>query len=245
MDGIVSLLDEQHYRQVESLWADLQGEFSVRGVYIMPYPHFSYHVAEHYEVDKVAPVLERITRNITTFQVRTSGIGIFTGASPVIYLPVVRSLELSQLHEELWNELSSAGTGIQEYYSPAQWMPHITIGFGDINRDNLPNIVRWLNERDFSWEFTVDNLAFIHDSGTSQELHFRFDLHNQPASDKSSMEMLNLKPLSREKLEKILAIREQIIKNTGGTVFEDSTQLIHQMREERTRELMGEAGEDA
>ena len=59
------------------------------------------------------------------------------------------------------------------------------------------------------------------------------------------MEMLNLKPLSREKLEKILAIREQIIKNTGGTVFEDSTQLIHQMREERTRELMGEAGEDA
>lgn len=176
MDGIASLLDEQYYRQVESLWAELEREFFVRGVYTTPYPHFSYHVARHYDLDKVIPVLQRISSNITTFQVRTSGIGIFNGASPVIYIPVVRSLELSQLHEELWNELSEVGQGIQEYYSPAQWMPHITIGFGDINGDNLSTIVQWLNGRDFTWEFTVDNLAIIHDTGTKQELHSRYDV---------------------------------------------------------------------
>src|SRR5262249_51070462 len=86
----------------------------------------------------------------------------------------LRSLELLQLHEEVWNELSEAGTGIQEYYSPAQWMPHITIGFGDITSENLPAIMRWLNERDFTWEFTVDNLAI----GTDQELHSRYDIGN-------------------------------------------------------------------
>ncbi len=188
MDGIVSLLDNQHYREVERIWAELQEAFSVRGVYITPYPHFSYHVAQHYEVDKVIPVLKRIARNITTFQVRTSGVGIFTGASPVIYIPVVRSLELSQLHEELWNELSEAGSGIQEYYSPTQWMPHITIGFGDIDRGNLPTIVPWLNERDFTWEFTVDNLAFIHDTGVRQELHSRYEIRNQRVPGESSNE---------------------------------------------------------
>ncbi len=187
MHGVVSLLPEQHYRQVEHLWAELQEVFSVRGVYITPYPHFSYQIAQDYDLARVTPVLKRLASNTTTFQVRTSGIGIFTGASPVIYIPVVRSLELSQLHEDLWNELSEAGTGIQEYYSPAQWMPHITIGFGDITGENLPAILRWLNERDFTWEFTVDNLAIIHDTGVRQELHSCYDIRNEFPKPKSGM----------------------------------------------------------
>ncbi len=42
MHGIVSLLDDQHYQLVEDLWAELKQEFAVEGVYITPYPHFSY-----------------------------------------------------------------------------------------------------------------------------------------------------------------------------------------------------------
>ncbi len=45
------------------------------------------------------------------------------------------------------------------------------------------------------------------------------------------------KPLTREKLERVLKVREEIIKNTKGHTFEDSTELIRQMREERLREL--------
>ena len=245
MEGIVSLLDEHHYRLVEDLWAELAQEFSVNGVYITPYPHFSYCVvAQHYDLDTVTAVLKRITSNITTFQVRTTGLGIFTGASPVLYIPVVRNLELTQLHEELWHELSAAGSGVQEYYQPDQWIPHITIGFGDINRDNLPQIVCQLSERDFTWEFTVNNLALIQDTGVKQELKARFDIQNQPVPGESSMERLHWRPLSRAALERILRVREQIIKNTGGRVFEDSTEVIRQMREERTRELMGESEDE-
>jgi len=100
MHGIVSLLDNDHYQLVEEVWAESEGEFSVHGVYVTPYPHFSYHVAQGYDVDKVESVLQRITSNITTFKVRTSGLGIFTGASPVLYIPVARSLELAELHQE-------------------------------------------------------------------------------------------------------------------------------------------------
>ena len=102
MHGIVSLLDSDHNQQVEELWVELERRFSVRGVYITPYPHFSYHVAQDYDLDKTESVLERITSNITTFKVRTSGLSVFTGASPVLYIPAVRSLELTQLHEEIW-----------------------------------------------------------------------------------------------------------------------------------------------
>ena len=45
------------------------------------------------------------------------------------------------------------------------------------------------------------------------------------------------KPLTREKLEKVLKVREEIIRNTEGHTFDDSTEIIRQMREERSREL--------
>ena len=46
-----------------------------------------------------------------------------------------------------------------------------------------------------------------------------------------------MKPLTREKLERALKVREEIIAHTYGRTFDDSTELIRQMRDERTREL--------
>jgi hypothetical protein len=45
MHGVVSLLDAAHYQAVESLWAELAAACGLRGVYVTPFPHFSYHVA--------------------------------------------------------------------------------------------------------------------------------------------------------------------------------------------------------
>lgn len=137
MHGIVTFLDKDNYQFVEELWAELKREFSVDGVYITPYPHFSYHIAQDYDVEKIEPVLRRITSNITMFKVRTSGMGVFTGASPVLYIPVVRNLELTQLHEKIWQEITPTSSGVQRHYHPNQWMPHITIGFGDISLSGI------------------------------------------------------------------------------------------------------------
>jgi 2'-5' RNA ligase len=240
MHGIVSLLDNDHNQLVEELWAELERELSVHGVYVTPYPHFSYQVAQVYDVDKIEPVLQRITSNITTFKVRTSGLGIFTGFSPVLYIPVVRSLELTQLHEELWKEISPASSGVVEYYHPDQWMPHITIGFGDISKDNLSQIIPFLAERDFNWEINVNNLALIYDTGTKQELKSRFDITNEPIPGESSMEGLHWHPITSEILEQLDQVRERIRQESNGYVFEDSTEIIRQQREERTRQLTGE-----
>lgn len=180
MIGIVSLLDDIHYHYVENLWAELQQRFGVKGIYVTPYPHFSYHVADDYDIKRLEPILQRVASNQTSFQVRTSGLGIFTGEAPVLYIPVVRNPALTQLHELLWRELSNTGDGILEYYHPDHWIPHITIGFGDLHSDNLAHIVRYLNERTFSWQIMVNNLTFIGNSGTGQEVKYRYKL-NLPA----------------------------------------------------------------
>jgi 2'-5' RNA ligase len=240
MHGIVSLLDSKHNQLVEELWAELKREFSVQGVYVTPYPHFSYHVAQDYDVDKIEPVLKRITANITKFNVRTSGSGIFTGASPVLYIPVARNLELTELHQELWEQISPVSSGVQEYYHPDQLMPHITIGFGDISKDNLSQIMPFLAERDFNWEITVNNIALIYDTGTKQELKSRFDITNEPVPGESSMEGLYYHPITQEILEQLDRVREWVMQESNGYIFEDPAESIQQQREERTRQLMGE-----
>lgn len=162
MHSVVSLLDQKHYQLLEDLWAELAREFAVRGIYVQPRPHFSYQVATRYDVKSLEPALQRFAADKRPFKVRTGGLGIFPGPHPVLYIPVVRSSELTQFHEALWQELCNTGQGILDYYHPDRWMPHITIGIGDINKENLSQIVRFLAERDFYWEITIDNIALVH-----------------------------------------------------------------------------------
>src|SRR5260370_39653148 len=101
MHGIVSLLDNKHYHLVEELWAELEREFAVRGVYITPYPHFSYQIAQGYNVELLEPILQTFASGQAAFQVKTSGLGIFNGLRPLIYVPLVRITERPPLHQEL------------------------------------------------------------------------------------------------------------------------------------------------
>jgi 2'-5' RNA ligase len=175
MNAVVSILDKHYYQMVEGIWAKLERELSVKGVYITPYPHLPYQVAQHFVVDQLELILQHFASNSTSFQIKTTGLGIFTGPYPILYIPVIRNLELTQFHQALWSEISKTSFGIQNYYHPEQWIPHITLGFGDINKSNLPGIIRLLSERNFNWEITINNIAFIHDTGTKHELRSRFD----------------------------------------------------------------------
>lgn len=163
MYGVASLLDYKHYRLLKDLWAEMAMEFAVNGVYIPSYPHVSYQVARGYNVKFLTPVLKLFAANKTSFQVQASGLDIFIGPHPVLYIPVVRNPELTQFHSALWKEISSTASSIEDYYHPSHWVPHITIGIGNMKKDNLSPIVRLLAERNFNWEMTIDNIALIYD----------------------------------------------------------------------------------
>jgi len=164
MHGVVSLLDQKCSEQVVNLWGEMERRFAVNGVLITPIPHFSYHIAEEY-ADGVMAILQEAARETAVFTVKTGGIGIFTGTSPVIYLPVARTPALCRLHEHIWPKLDALATKGAAYYAPDNWFPHITIGWGDITPVLLGPIVNWLNGKDLEWELTVDNLAYVHDPG--------------------------------------------------------------------------------
>jgi 2'-5' RNA ligase len=150
-------------------------QFGLRGIYLTPYPHFSYQVAQGYNVNTLEPILKRIAQTTAPFQVRAAGLGIFTGKSPVLYIPVVRNPALTQFHHAVWSEISGSGSGVVSYYHPENWLPHITIGFGDLHSGNLSGVIRLLAEREIDWEITVNNLAYIEDTGQAQQLRFEFN----------------------------------------------------------------------
>jgi 2'-5' RNA ligase len=176
MQGVVSLLDDRHYARVEAIWEELGQKFDVRGMYVVTYPHFSFQVAERYDDAACEKYLRELAARSRPFRVRTAGLGIFTVANPILYIPVIRSPALSELHGEIWRGVRQVVPGaVAHYYHPDEWAPHITLAQGDIDPDKLAEIVRTLSRRNFHWELTVNNLAVIYDTGKQQGVRCRYD----------------------------------------------------------------------
>ena len=162
MQAVISVLDEHHRQQVVCLWEELKREFHIRATSErVPFPHFTYQGALSYEETPLCSALEQVAGETDPFEVETDGIGIFTGPNPVLYLPVVRSSVLSQIHHRLWQALVTTGVGISPTYGPRHWIPHITLAQGDITHTQLPAVMQMLSARSFSWRMPIDNLTVI------------------------------------------------------------------------------------
>jgi 2'-5' RNA ligase len=179
MHGVVSLLDDEHYRIIEGVWEELSQNFGVRGIYSTPFPHFTYQVSEVYDLDRVETGLKRIASEMQPFNVRTGGLGVFTASKPVLYVPIVRSPELNELHERVWTEVGQVTVGeATRYYESGMWLPHVTLAQGDIDCASLAEIMSVLAARNFHWEMEVNNLSLIYDVGAEQGLRCRFNFNN-------------------------------------------------------------------
>ena len=76
--------------------------------------------------------------------------------------------------------------------------------------------------------------ALQNDSSISEYLA---GILEQAVPEETGMAEQHGKPLTRETLEHVLQVRKEIMEHTKGRVFEDSTEIIRQLREERSREL--------
>ena len=176
MHGVVSLLDDEHYRLIEDVWAELAERFDVHGLYSTAFPHFTYQVSEEYDVAAASAALQSLAARLSPFRVRTAGLGIFCSARPVLHVPVVRSPELDCLHTEVWRALEQRPVGdVARFYEAPMWVPHVTLAQGDIDADRLAEVVRALSTRNFHREMEVNNLSLIYDIGSEQGLRCRFN----------------------------------------------------------------------
>lgn len=178
MNGIVTTFGVGHDERVRALWVEMTTRFGVGEPGATSVPHFSYHVAESYDREKLELVLREVAAATAVFHISATGIGIFPSEHPVLYVPVARSLALARLHAALWPRLQAISENSVGYYAPDDWFPHITLGHTDITHANIGPIVAWLNAEDLNWTIPVTNLALLEDTGGSHQearLQVNFD----------------------------------------------------------------------
>lgn len=175
LKAVVSLLDEEHTLQVQHLWDELEERFGVEGVFRTPVPHFSYQVAEDYDTAQLERILSEAVCDQPPFSITTSGLGIFTGPRPTIYVPVVRTAALSAFHERIYPALAATATNVRPHYTPLYWAPHITLAMSEISPKTIAAILQHFSKRDFAWEIVVDNVALICDTCGEQGIQVRFN----------------------------------------------------------------------
>lgn len=177
MHGIVSLLDRPHYSKVQELWRELETDCDLVGIKLTPIPHFSWHVSKEYDAGLLRPVLYRIARRFKPFTVRTTGIGLFTGDRPVLYIALVKDALLLRYQEWVWRRTRRAAILPNPFYTPELWVPHITLAHGDTDWPSLNCAMEKLVLHPFKWEIKVDNIALITqpiDQIGKNDLFFRF-----------------------------------------------------------------------
>ncbi len=161
MNGIASLLNDPWKSQVEAIWQELEQKCGLIGVRVTPLPHFTYQVVEAYDLPRLVQIVQKIARQTSSFTVHTTGLGVFTGETPVIYLQLVKNDLLLHFHKVIWDRTKEIAHDANPFYSPDLWIPHITLGYGDVTNFNLGCAMETLAFRELNWEITVDNLTFI------------------------------------------------------------------------------------
>ena len=172
MSSVVSLLPDEHAEKVQDLRITIRDELGISSPLECPYPHFTYQLAEKYDVHQLESVLEQISEQQERFAIRTNGLAIFTDTKPVIYIPVIRNSQLSRFQSNIWGDISEAASNVADYYHPNRWVPHITVGL--VNRDEVSDVVGLLSENDFLWEIPVDNIAHLR--GSTGEIGREFSI---------------------------------------------------------------------
>jgi 2'-5' RNA ligase len=147
-------LPEPYYSTVKHVWADLDSEFGF-GRMVNPFPHFTLYGLDDADVDAVERVVEDVAANHDPVSVRTDGLGVFQGNH--VYIPVTHSRALGDLHHELVGELRALGAPLMPFYEPDSWFPHVGLALA-VDDEQVGDVVSFLVDYDFAWEFTVDNV---------------------------------------------------------------------------------------
>lgn len=180
MNGIASLLDGSATSHVEGLWQELETRCGLVGVKSTPFPHMTWQVTEDYDLPRLEVALRAVVGQVRPFSIHTSGLGLFTGENPIIYISVVKDEALMRFHSLLWEDMAGIAFHPAHYYSPAQWVPHITLAYNDLTSANLDCALQSLAFQSFNWEIQIDNLVLVAqgESQVPEMVRYQFEARN-------------------------------------------------------------------
>ena len=200
MLAITSLLNTQSAERINRLIKSLETEFGLDDVQATPDPHITYQLAGVRKLSALKQVLRDVARSTRPFVAHTTGLGVFPGPNPVIYIPVLRSDDLNQLHHRIRQVTVPLCLRTDKFSGPDCWLPHISLALHDTTPELLGPVMQYLNQHTFNLKLTINNIAILRQEGELfvQEKRFGFEGHKhdlvptlfeRPASQQGNPEL--------------------------------------------------------
>jgi 2'-5' RNA ligase len=165
MYAIVTVLDEPANAKIQSLWLELEERCGLSDFRTFPIPHMSWQGAETYDIPAVEKILAQLASSHEAETLQTDGLGLFTGPDPVIYLPLVKSQTVTRLQQAIWRRVKPKATGLNPYYAPELWIPHITLALREVTIEKLTCAVQYLALRPLKFEVSINNFSLVYQEG--------------------------------------------------------------------------------
>ena len=184
MLAITTLLNAQNANRINRLIESLEAEFGLDDVQATPDPHITYQLAGVRKRDALRRVLRDVARQTQPFVAHTSGLGVFPGPNPVIYIPVLRSDALNQLHHRIRQATAPLCLRTDKFSGPDCWLPHISLALHDTTPELLGPVMQYLNQHTFNLRLAITNIAILRADGERfvPEKVFSFEGHkHEPA----------------------------------------------------------------
>ncbi|HHV01851.1 MAG TPA: hypothetical protein GXX68_06725 [Defluviitoga tunisiensis] len=162
MQALLSILPQPHYDKIYKIWDDLETKFGIKWVKNnISIPHLTWNVAENYNIENFTEVIKTSIKTLNSITIKTQGLGLFTGDKITLYLPIKPTKELLEFHLFLWNLVNVNNTKLNKYYSPTNWIPHITLAVEDINKENVGTVVSYLSKKKLKLQIKLESVSVV------------------------------------------------------------------------------------
>jgi len=181
MLAITSVLNPNCAERINRIIKSLELEFGLDDVQATPDPHITYQLAGVRKLSALNQVLRDVARTTAPFTAFTTGLGLFPGPNPVIYIPVLRSEMLNNLHQRILKATAPLCLRTDKFSGPDCWMPHISLALHDTTPEVLGPVLQYLNKQTFNLKLTINNITILRQSGEKfvPEKQFGFEGHKR------------------------------------------------------------------
>ena len=143
-------------------WQNVESLCASSEVTMHTLPHFSWQSADNYQLEPLKSRLTTLTRNIPSFKFHTSGLGVFSNDRKILFLIIVKTRPLLEMHEMLWNELFEFAETPKLHYSPENWIPHISINLNKLAEPQFLCTFSELVKYELQFEFEVNQFGLLY-----------------------------------------------------------------------------------
>ena len=165
MLAITSLLSPPHVSHINTIIKRLEEKFGLDDVQATLDPHLTYQLAGVKKFSSLKKVLAEVAATTKPFPAFTTGLGVFPGPQPVIYIPVLRSDALNALHHRILSATAPLCLRTDKFSGPDCWLPHISLALHDTTPALLGPVLNFLNQEAYNMRLHIDNIAILRKAG--------------------------------------------------------------------------------